>query len=235
MSLQSADEPADAKAVLPLLRTADASLWSQVYITQELAHRQPKRTDWNRATLALRNLAARASENPQQVLPALVDLAMEITGGSTAGLSLYEKEPAPGIFRWHYLRGKLAPFDGGITPRNYSPCGITLDQAAPVLVQHPERIYDWLVEAEIGLPEVLLVPLFLGGPEPLGTLWIVSDDEGHFDTAHARVASELASFVGIALRMKRNKERLRASARAHTTLARDMSRRLENLSRSGGD
>jgi hypothetical protein len=51
------------------------------------------------------------------------------------------------------------------------------------------------------VPELLLVPLYLGGKVPLGTLWIVADEEGHFDSGHARVMTEVASFVGIALRM----------------------------------
>jgi hypothetical protein len=29
---------------------------------------------------------------------------MEMAGGVSAGLSLYEETPAPGVVRWHYLR-----------------------------------------------------------------------------------------------------------------------------------
>jgi hypothetical protein len=36
--------------------------------------------------------------------------------------------------------------------------------------RHPERVYDWIAEANIIVPEVLLVPLYLGGKAPLGTL-----------------------------------------------------------------
>ena len=77
------------------------------------------------------------------------------------------------MFRWRYLRGLLAPFEGATTPRNFSPCGITLDRNAPVLSARPERVYNWIADANISVPEVLLVPLYLGGTTPLGTLWIV--------------------------------------------------------------
>ena len=77
-----------------------------------------------------------------------------------------------------------------------------------MLSLHPERVYDWIADANIVVPEVLLVPLYLGGTAPLGTLWIVSDREGHFDCGHARALTELAAFVGIALRMVRTKEQL---------------------------
>ncbi len=154
---------------------------------------------------------------------------MEMTGGASAGLSLYEENPSPGVFRWRYLRGILAPFENATTPRNFSPCGITLDQNSPVLSLHPERIYDWISDANIVVPEVLLVPLYLGGTEPLGTLWIVSAEEGHFDSGHARAMTELAAFVGIALRMLNTEERLKEALELQETLTKEMSHRVKNL------
>jgi signal transduction histidine kinase len=167
-----------------------------------------KKTDYLQEKMALQELAARMADQPEEVLPRFVDLALEMTGGVSGGLSLYEEEPAPGVFHWQYLRGLLAPFNGATTPRDFSPCGITLDRNAPVLSLHPERVYDWIADANIVVPEVLLVPLYLGGTAPLGTLWIVSDREGHFDCGHARALTELAAFVGIALRMVRTEEQL---------------------------
>ena len=181
---------------------------ADVFITDELDRRAPKKIDYLQEKLALQELAARMADEPEEVLPRFVDFALEMTGGASGGLSLYEEDPAPGVFRWQYLRGLLAPFNGATTPRDFSPCGITLDRNAPVLSLHPERVYDWIADANIVVPEVLLVPLYLGGTAPLGTLWIVSDREGHFDCGHARALTELAAFVGIALRMVRTEERL---------------------------
>jgi GAF domain-containing protein len=48
-------------------------------------------------------------------------------------------------------------------------------------------------------PEVLLVPLYLGGDDPLGTLWVVSETGGHFTRDHARLLTELAKSVGAAV------------------------------------
>jgi PAS domain S-box-containing protein len=181
---------------------------ADVFITEELDRRPPKRTDYLQEKLAVQDLAMRMAEQPEEVLPRFVDLALEMTGGVSAGLSLYEEEPAPGVFRWQYLRGVLAPFEGATTPRDFSPCGITLDRNAPVLSAHPERVYNWIADANIVVPEVLLVPLYISDTNPLGTLWIVSDREGHFDSGHARAMTELAAFVGIALRMLRSEKRL---------------------------
>lgn len=186
---------------------------AEVIITDELERRAPKKTDYLQEKLALQDLAALA-EQPQEVLPRFVALALEMTGGISAGLSLYEEDPAPGIFRWHYLQGVLAPFNGATTPRDFSPCGITLDRNAPILAQHPERVYGWIADANIVVPEVLLVPLYLGSKVPLGTLWVVSDQKGHFDSGHARVLTELAAFVGIALRMVRSEQRMQQTIEA---------------------
>jgi PAS domain S-box-containing protein len=191
-----------------------------VFITEELERSAPKKTDYLQEKLALQDLAMRMADQPEEVLPRFVDLALEMTGGVSAGLSLYEEDPAPGVFRWTYLRGALAPFNGATTPRDFSPCGITLDRNAPVLSLHPERVYSWIADANIVVPEVLLVPLYLGGKVPLGTLWIVSDREGHFDSGHARAMTELAAFVGVALRMVRgNEQRLNQALEAREKVA----------------
>jgi two-component sensor histidine kinase len=200
-----------------------------IFITEQLALRLPKKTDYLKEKLALQDLARRMRSAPAEFLPLFVDLAMEICGGVAAGLSLYEEHPEPGVFRWRYLRGALSSFEGGTAPRDFSPCGVTLDRDGPVLVSHPERLYDWIADANIEVPEVLLIPLHLDDDKPLGTLWIVSDEEGHFDSGHARIATELASFVDIALAMLRAEERLQHALEEQETVAREMHHRLNNV------
>ncbi|HWK95330.1 MAG TPA: HWE histidine kinase domain-containing protein [Pseudolabrys sp.] len=202
---------------------------ADVYITDELGHRAPTKTDYMQEKLALQELAAKMADSPEEILPRFVDLAMTMTGGVSAGLSLFESNPPPGVFRWRFLRGILAPFENATTPRDFSPCGITLDRNAPVLSLHPERAYSWISDANIVVPEVLLVPLYLGSKEPLGTLWIVSDKEKHFDSGHARAMTELATFVGIALRMLNTERNLKAALEQQEMLTNEMSHRIKNL------
>ena len=203
---------------------------ADLYITPQLSARGArKQPDHLREKHAIQELAARMVHEPEQMLPRFVDLAMELTGGISAGLSLFEEFPAPAVFRWRYLRGKLAPFENATTPRNYSPCGITLDQNGPVLSLHPERFYDWIADAHIEVPEVLLVPLYFNGAEPMGTLWIVSGREGHFGSDDARIAAELASFVGMALKMLRTEQCLAAALAEQEMLTKEMSHRIKNL------
>jgi hypothetical protein len=83
-------------------------------ITDELHHRIAHKADYQREKLAIQDLARQMAEQPDQVLPRLVHLAMELCGGQSAGISLYEAQPpGPGIFRWHHLAGRYANFSGG--------------------------------------------------------------------------------------------------------------------------
>jgi hypothetical protein len=97
-----------------------------VYITDELQHRPAAKTDYLQEKLALQDLAQQMVDHPADVLPHLVDLAMEICDGTSAGISLFEATPAPGIFRWRDLRGVLAKFEGATTPRRFSPAACAL-------------------------------------------------------------------------------------------------------------
>ncbi|HEX4410787.1 MAG TPA: HWE histidine kinase domain-containing protein [Xanthobacteraceae bacterium] len=202
---------------------------ADIYITKELYRRTPGKVDVLREKRALQEIAALMADDPAQVLPKFVSLAMEMTEGVSAGLSLLEEDPAPGVFRWHHLTGTLARFTGSTTPRNFSPCGIVLDMDAPVLTAYSERGYDWIAACDVELPEVLLVPLHIDRKEPTGTLWIVSDKDEHFHREHARAMTELASFVAIAIRMLRTEQKLHAALDEQVILTREMTHRIKNL------
>lgn len=204
-------------------------MFDEVYITDVLEKRPPKRADAEARKDALLTLADAMSRHPEQLLPRFVDLAMELAGGVSAGISLYEERPEPGIFRWKYLQGILSPFEGAVVPRDNSPCGVSLDQERTVLAAHPERIYDWIAEQNIVVPEVLLVPLYVGDDRPFGTLWIVAPREGHFDRSDEQMAGELAQFVSNALQVLGRESTLKAELDEQEILAREMSHRLKNL------
>ena len=202
---------------------------ADLFITEALDARPVSPADYRQETLAIQSLASHMADDPDKVLASFVDIALELTGAVSGGLSLYEAEPAPGVFRWHFLRGTLARFEGATTPRDFSPCGVTLDRNGPVLTLHPERVYSWLVDANVSLPEVLLVPLYLASHEPLGTLWVVSQSEGQFVRDHARILTELAAFVGIALRMRKGEQSLRRQLAQQSAVTREMSHRVRNV------
>ena len=200
---------------------------AEVYITDQLLGRHGAAPDYLREKLAIQDLAHHMTDRPGEILPRLVQLAMDLCGADSAGISVLESESA--LFRWFALRGALSAFEGATTPRNHSPCGVCLDENGPVLMEHPERVYDWIRDANISVPEVLLVPLVVKGRDALGTLWIIASETHHFDSEHARLMSELASFVGVALRMVQTEEHLTAALEKQETLTKEMSHRVKNL------
>lgn len=207
----------------------DGARMPELFITEELLARVPKHTDYLQEKLALQDMARQMASDPDGVLGLLVEQAMEITGANSAGLSLYEPDPAPGIFRWHHLKGELACFNGATTPRNYSPCGVTLDRSTVTLIRNPELAYTWISDAGIALEEVLLVPLHIGADTPVGTLWVTAQQAEYFDSGHARVLGELAGFAAIALHVSCTERNLHAALEQQELLAREMAHRVGNV------
>lgn len=198
-----------------------------VFITDQLSEREAAAPDFLREKLAIQDLAEVMSDHPDEVLPRLVKIGMEICGAHSAGLSIYEPETAQ--FRWFALAGKLSTFEGATTPRNFSPCGVCLDLAEAILMERPERAYGWIADAGITVPEVLLVPLTVKGADAIGTLWLVASASGHFNKEHARMMAELAAFAGMALRIVQSEQRLNFALQQQETLTREMSHRIKNL------
>ena len=114
-------------------------------ITSDLKKRSRQRPH-DRATIsALQVLSRDISGRPSEALPRLVEMAKELCGGGSAGISAYEPQPGgPGIFRWTALTGPAAQFTGETTPRDFSPCGICLDRSEIILMDRPGRYYEWL-------------------------------------------------------------------------------------------
>jgi two-component sensor histidine kinase len=202
--------------------------FEEVYVTGELDHRPAPASDHRQIKQAIQELAAHMVDGPEKVLPRFVALAMEVAEGVSAGISVATLEASPPIFTWAYLKGSLAAFEGATTPRNDSPCGVTLDQDRPVLTRHSERLYSWIADTKVVLPEVLLVPLHRG-PEHLGTLWIVADQIAHFNRAHVAAVTEIAAFVSIALQMQQTEARLSKALVEQETIAKEMSHRVKNV------
>lgn len=200
---------------------------AEVFITDQLHKRPGAAPDYLREKLAIQDLAEHMTDSPGGIMPRLVQLAMDLCGAESAGISVLEPESS--LFRWLALKGVLSAFEGATTPRDFSPCGVCLDEDGPVLMECPERVYDWIRDANISVPEVLLVPLVVKGREAIGTLWVVASDTHHFDSEHARLMTELASFVGVALRMVQTEKHLTTALEKQETLTKEMSHRVKNL------
>jgi two-component sensor histidine kinase len=167
------------------------------------------------------------ADRPTEIIPRLVALAMAICDGVSAGVSVLD--PEINRFRWVGVQGALAAMQGVTVPRENSPAGICMDIGGPVLMTQPGRAFGWMQGGALQVSELLLVPLQSKDEEPLGTLWVIAKEAGHFDRSHAQSMSELATFAAIALRMTQSEERLSQALSIKQTLADEMSHRVTNV------
>jgi signal transduction histidine kinase len=173
----------------------------EILVNGDLCSRPLRMPDLESESKALRTLAREMANSPKQMPDTLLQLAVELCHAGTAGLSLIETLPAgEQIFRWTNLAGKLKDHVGGFTPRNFSPCGVSLDRSSPELFSYPARYFRYLNDVPIPIVEALVIPLV--GDSPMGTIWILSHDEGKpFDSEDVRIMTSLAEFTSSALRM----------------------------------
>ena len=88
------------------------------------------------AFLALsRSLAEKRGTTLQQ----FVELAMAGTGAGSAGVSLEERDEQGPFFRWVATAGEFSRYVNGTMPREFSPCGATVDGARPLIMRDPVR------------------------------------------------------------------------------------------------
>ena len=178
-----------------------------ILITEKLKSRRRRKPNAHAENAAMQGLARVMASAPNDLIDTLLRTALELCSAGTAGLSLLETPPqGDAIFRWTNLAGALRKHLGRTTPRNFSPCGVTLDRSAPQLFAYPARRFQYFNGLDFTIVEALVIPVDLGGEVP-GTIWVVShDDEVKFDSEDARIMIGLADFTSCALRMTRLSE-----------------------------
>ena len=140
----------------------------------------------------------------------LVRSTLDLSGTGTAGLSLLQQTEDGGeVFRWEALSGVMEHAVGGAIPRDWSPCGTTVDRRTPQLFSRPSRCFEYFNDVTPAIVEGLVVPIYVERV-PLGTLWIASHDEHRkFSADDLEVLSRLANFYSAAvriMRLRQNKE-----------------------------
>jgi DNA-binding CsgD family transcriptional regulator len=173
-----------------------------ILVTDELARRPARSPDLHAENAALHGLARQMAEGPEHLLETLVRMALGLCHAGTSGVSLVEAGPgATQVFRWVAMAGELAHARGGTTPRDFSPCGVTLERGTPQLFAYPGRLFTYFEAVSPPIVEGLVVPL--GAVDGVvGTIWIVShSEERHFDWEDARIMTSLAHFTAAAVRL----------------------------------
>jgi len=161
-----------------------------VDIRRELEARPRRASSVVEEHRALSLLASEMASNPRNLLQKLVELAVNLCGAHTAGISLLEGD----VFRWEAVAGVFVAARGGTMPRDQSPCGACIDRDAIQLMHLADRRFPALL-SEPRFVEALLIPFHVNG-NPIGTVWVVSHTEDRkFDKEDERIVRELAQFA----------------------------------------
>ena len=201
-----------------------------VLCTEDLKRRPSRPPDYQGENHALLALAQELTSSPGSVLQKLVDIALELCRGHSAGISLLEEGPVPGglsprgdHFRWHAVAGKWAPMVWSTTTRrDYGPCGTVLDRNTTLLFSNAHRYYTQFADVQPLLVEGLLVPFHVDG-QAVGTVWVVAHDDGRkFDAEDQRLLESLATFAATAYQARLS---LTAHAKANQDLQAEIAER----------
>jgi hypothetical protein len=164
----------------------------EVLVTPELWRRPASHVTQERIDAVLCELESERSGDDLELLEIMVRATLNLCDAHTSGFSTMQREGDREFFRWDALVGSLAYAVGGTTPREWSPCGITLERQSAQLFSYPARYFTYFADAQPSIVEGLVLPVYLKD-EPLGTLWILSHDTHlRFNAEHVRVMNEIA-------------------------------------------
>lgn len=173
-------------------------------ITDALASRPRGSPEPTAEIRAMHELAHRMATGCEALLDRLVELAVQLCDAGSAGVSLLERTPdGETVFRWAAVAGALKPCEGGLTPRDHSPCGVCLDRNETILLFRPQRVFGYFNGMLPEIVEGLILPLCGDAGHPLGTIWIASHEEGRrFDAGTVETMTRLASFAALGLKLR---------------------------------
>jgi hypothetical protein len=204
---------------------------ADVIITPDLQSRPSREIDLQTENNAFRELADYLATDPEKFMARLVELALGLCNAGTVGISVEQtNDKGERVFLWVAMAGELKDMLGGTTPRNFSPCGVCVDQKSVLLMDRLDRFYPYFREAPLPFIEALLIPWEIK-EGPNGTLWAVThNDKRKFDREDVRLLGCLASFACGAIRLQQilaAAERVSATAKVLNQLAHDINNPLQ--------
>jgi PAS domain S-box-containing protein len=169
-----------------------------ILCTEELRRRPWRPPDYAKENRAVVALATALVESPHTILQTLADTILEVTRSDSAGVSLLSTDDGGKRFYWPAIAGIWKPHVGGGTPRDFGPCGDTLDRNTTLLFRHLELRYTYFQPVTPPPVETLLVPFYVGG-KAVGTIWsLMHDDVRKFDAEDERLMGVLGKVASLA-------------------------------------
>jgi RNA polymerase sigma factor (sigma-70 family) len=172
-----------------------------IVISDQLVSRRLRTVHGRTEIKAMYELASLLGGEARWIFKRLAQMAVELCAAGSGGISMIETgADGEQCFRWQALAGELERYEGGSTPREWSPCGVCLQSAKPMLYSYPARFFTYFQDCDATIVEGLVIPMY-NAWLPIGTIWIISHDERrHFDAEDVRIMTSLGSFVTASLR-----------------------------------
>jgi two-component sensor histidine kinase len=202
--------------------------------THNLYRRRARPAPLESELKAYHELSVIMASDPVAAIARFLELALELCpAAGSAGLSELVEEDGEGIFLWTAMAGAFAPYVGGKTPRDFSPCGLCLDNHHTILVDRPGRVFTYFNDASPAISEGLIVPLYDTGKRAIGTLWVTSHTAGaKFDPTDARIMEQLAIQLVLAIKLRRKAKillQLEETAKDREILVYEVRHRVKNM------
>lgn len=178
----------------------------------------------------MRRIAHAFVDRPETILQQLVDVAVELCGADSAGISI-EKDARTDhdFYHWVATAGQYSGFLNATLPRYPSACGICLERGQPQLFRVRQEFFDLMgIEAPL-VTDGILLPWKVD--ETRGTIFIMAHGRTEaFDQDDCRVMALLADFAAMGVRHQRQQSILlqQAAAAAAAAMANDLAHQINN-------
>lgn len=179
---------------------------------------------------AMQRLVRAFVESPGTILQELVDVAVELCGADSAGISL-EKQGGTDkdFYHWIATAGAYSNFRDAMLPRYPSACGICLERGRPQRFRVGQPFFDILgVQAPL-VTDGILLPWRVEDSQ--GTIFVMAHGRSDaFDAEDCRMMQVLADFAALGVRQQRQQDRLiqQAGAAAAAAMANGLAHKINN-------
>ncbi len=167
----------------------------------------------------LQRLARVFVDTPDGVLQELVNVAVELCGADSAGISLVKDDATEeNYYHWVATAGAYTAFLDAMLPRFPSACGVTMERGRPQIFRVTQRFFDILGVVADPVTDGLLLPWQAGASS--GTIFVMAHARKEaFDPQDLRVMQLLADFAAMAVRHQRQQRVLMRTASAAAAAA----------------
>jgi transcriptional regulator with GAF, ATPase, and Fis domain len=179
---------------------------------------------------AMQRLARAFVDSPETILQELVELAVEMCGADSAGISVEKDDRTEqDFYHWVATAGEYSGFLDASLPRYPSACGICLERGRPQLFRVTKKFFDIMGIEAPAVTDGILLPWQVD--ETRGTIFVMAHGRSEaFDTEDAALMLTLADFAAMAVRHQRQQRELmtQTAAAAEAAVAKELAHMINN-------